>query len=550
MIRTLAILAVWGPSVAFAGGGPRNVMVLFNEDAAPARDVAEYYAAARDVRADQLCPIAGIDPDTRVIDFADYDTRIRTALEACLENLSAPEEIDYLVVVRGLPYRVDLGVGAFSTSLSAMLQVARAQDRQGNEIAGRPQAQSGAVFAASVLNPQFEWGFALEPGDYTVQNPSALWYNASSVLVRTTQLPRGFTRAAAGGTGTHDFFGELFIVSRLDGFDYQDARDLVDRAIDAEASGAAGTLMCMEGADEARSARDPECEFVTRMLAAAGFDALWRTPHDALLAGQNLGAFFTGARDLQDAIDGNVFAPGALVDNLTSFGGAPANFFCDATGTQCPETENQTAMARWVRAGASGVHGMVAEPLNNSFPNASALLLYTLGYSMGESFLMSQRYVYWQDIYLGDPLLAPYAERPVVTVSAGVPVPAGQPMTVIVTASHPRGIARLRLWVEGVLVEDAPADSIEYRVPLGPTSDSVSVQAIATAANAPATGLGWPEPAPLPRPDVQGWVTQRVDRLESPPPLPQGGGCACEATQTGFWPWPALALLLLWRWKR
>ena len=82
------------------------------------------------------------------------------------------------------------------------------------------------------------------------------------------------------------------------------------------------------------------------------------------------------------------------------------------TGKTCPASEAQTAIARYVRAGATGVHGAVNEPLNNVFPNAGALLLYTFGYSLGESWFYAQRFLYWQNLHLGDPLATPYGTRP------------------------------------------------------------------------------------------------------------------------------------------
>ena len=99
-----------------------------------------------------------------------------------------------------------------------------------------------------------------------------------------------------------------------------------------------------------------------------------------------------------------------------SYGAAVGNFFCNQDGTVCPGGEAQTSIARFIRAGASGAHGTVNEPLNNPFPNAGTMILYTFGYSMGESWLFNQRYLYWQNVYLGDPLATPYAKRPVVTI--------------------------------------------------------------------------------------------------------------------------------------
>ena len=160
----------------------------------------------------------------------------------------------------------------------------------------------------------------------------------------------------------------------------------------------------MEGADSARAARDPECEYATRMLSAAGFNAEYLGPHDSALSGRTVGAYLTGAANLRGAIDGLEYAPGALTDNITSYGALPRNWFCDVTGESCPENEAQTAIARFVRAGATGAQGTVAEPYNFAFPNAGLLLLYTFGYNLGESYLFNQKYLYWMNTVVGDPL--------------------------------------------------------------------------------------------------------------------------------------------------
>ena len=106
-----------------------------------------------------------------------------------------------------------------------------------------------------------------------------------------------------------------------------------------------------------------------------------------------------------------------------------------------------TLRNRFIRAGATGAHGTVNEPLNNVFPNAGVYLHYTFGYSLGESWLYNQRFLYWQNIYLGDPLASPYAERPEVTIAGGAgTLSAGK--AIEVKASHAAGVARVDLTPE------------------------------------------------------------------------------------------------------
>ena len=515
------VIVVIGPRWAVAGGGPMNVMVLFNDGDLEAAAVAEHYRQRRGLAHSHVCALPSADPARRSLDFGAYEAEILEPTERCLGALPHPELIDYLVLVRGLPYRVELGEGAFTTSLSAMLQVMRARDESGVELAGQPQQSGGGGFGASIENPHFLPSGAVG-GDYLVSNPFSGWYGAAPRIVRSEQLPRSFRSEDAEPGNPWDFVGNLFIVTRLDGFDYQDAWDLVDRGVEAEGVVPAGTLLCMEAADQARGARDPECEFATRYLSAAGFEAEYLAPFDGDLAGRELAAYFTGAADARGAIDGNVFAPGAIACNLTSFGAAPSNFYCD--GDACPGVENQTSIARFVRAGATGVHGTANEPLNNSFPNAGALLLYTLGYNLGESFFFNQRFLYWQNIILGDPLTTPWVHRPLVSIDAGDQLPLGSEL--VVSAEGPSGIAKIRLYVNGELVSELRRDILRWE-PSGVVGDELQILAVAYSANVAAFRPGWPVEEVLARPDVQGWTRATLTLgeavlLDEEPP-----GCAC-----------------------
>jgi len=163
----LLLLPLLAP--AHAGGGPMNVLVLYNGDDPDAAGVAEYYADARAIPAGQLCGVSGIDPLTQTMTFDDYAATVQPAFRACLAALPQPEEIDYVVTIRGLPYRVDITDG-YSASLEAMVQVDGGVDQDGVEIAGQPQRYASSYYLASVDNPAFVDG-AAEEGDFTVSNP-------------------------------------------------------------------------------------------------------------------------------------------------------------------------------------------------------------------------------------------------------------------------------------------------------------------------------------------------------------------------------------------
>jgi len=106
--------------------------------------------------------------------------------------------------------------------------------------------------------------------------------------------------------------------------------------------------------------------------------------------------------------NGNTILPGSWIDHLTSNGGEWNTF-----------NPGQTSATQWLRAGADGSSGTMSEPyaVAGKFPHAHIQTHFRAGASLVEAF--------WQSIEnpaeilcAGDPLLQPFADFPVVNVSA------------------------------------------------------------------------------------------------------------------------------------
>jgi len=565
-------------SVAYAGGGPLNVVVLYNGDIPEATAVAKHYGLARSLPPGHLCAVTGVKATDTTIDVPTFKSKIQAPLDVCISALPHPDLVDYVVIVRGLPYNVALPT--YGASLQALVQVRHATKiSDKSEMAGMGQPGSGT---ATVANPLHASAIQDYSADSTIDNPYKAWYSDANSITRANPPPAFHSASAAMGGGydlmnnsltfinnVYDWSkSNLVVVTSLDGFDYKDANDLIDRGVASDGTFPKAEIMCMQGEDSARAARDPECEFTTRMLTSAGFNGKWETPFNGTLSGHTVAAYFTGSSDsVKNAIAGNTFVPGAITDNLTSYGAAISNFACSADGTKCPESEAQTSCARFVRAGATGTHGTVAEPLNNVFPNAGSMLLYTFGYSLGESYFLSERFLYWQNITLGDPLATPYAKRPTVTFD-GSPTTHPHNQPIVVHASHPAGIASIQLFKAGKRVAQGTTDTLSY-TPTENVGDALELLAVAVATDAPVQRMGWKNPNQKPHAEVQGWTAATVkltpDVIASEPTdQPDGGvppaaqpvgadaGCSCVEAPlgTGNFAWLGALPLAAFIWRR
>lgn len=156
-----------------------------------------------------------------------------------------------------------------------------------------------------------------------------------------------------------------------------------------------------------------------------------------------------GARRYAWARSKSRLLPGAIAESLTSYGG---HF----------NRGSQTKLSEFLRHGAAGSSGAVAEPYSfqAKFPNSMLHVYYADGCSLAESFYQSIAAPY-QLIVVGDPLARPYAHVADVTLDEPDP---GRPWRGLVTirpqvvAVPDRPIARVELWVDGVQVADAAAE--------------------------------------------------------------------------------------------
>ena len=459
--------------------------------------VAERYVAARGVPPSRL---SALDlPDGPEMDLPAYQEQLLEPLVTCLQRAEALEAVEAVLLVRGVPLRLRVPVGeeAQWASVAAALGLWRSELDDGTPVLGQPPG-SEAVCGGSPCTAA-RWSNPFREG------PFAAGWSAHRYQVRWRPL----------------------LVTMLHGRSFADAGLLLDSALRAEAEGGAqGTFLFMDGADPGRGVLDDSYDRIITGLQARGFADARRVPFDTDLSGLSLAALFTGTAALGEAIEGNHYPPGALVDNVTSLGAVPINFRA--------EGEAQVSIARWVAQGVAGVHGATAEPLNNAFPDRDLILDYVEGATLAESFHRHLPRVYWQNLVLGDPMAAPYAVRPQVTL---LEPPDEQPPTrsawLSAEADDPagRGVPDLTLYVNGRSVaagrgEVARSPSSRDRFDYHVTVSRQQLPTVCAARRSTARAL------PVRRPQRCGWrmrsaPVRSVRSPLSPVPWARAGETSC-----------------------
>ena len=181
----------------------------------------------------------------------------------------------------------------------------------------------------------------------------------------------------------------------LAGSSVEQARDMINRGVAADASYPKGTAYLVSTSDKARNVRSHFYPLVVDKLGKRINIQVEET--DALTGKDDVLFYITGLVQV-DKIDSNRYVNGAIADHLTSAGGVLFG-------------GRQMSILRWLEAGATASYGTVVEPcaFPQKFPHPAIVIdRYTRGETLIEAYWKS---VAWpgQGLFVGEPLASPYA---------------------------------------------------------------------------------------------------------------------------------------------
>jgi uncharacterized protein (TIGR03790 family) len=356
----------------------QRVLLIYDPGVVGSLEVAQAYAAFREVPEDQLCGVEASTPSTITSEeFVTWAPQVQACIDAVAHDLH------YLVPVYGVPLRVSghiddiSGSGSRATvSLDALLFL----------------GEVSATIDYAIYNPAWRSGDSMA-GSY---DPYLPWEDMLPVVEAEIGVP-------------------AWMVVRLDGVDAEASLDLIGRAIEAQGLADAGALAGVVYVDGRYGDSEPTSDefgsyesgewnmWGTRTIfeSVGSYDVMWdgnseefgtepaptECP-DAL--------YYAGWYSYNNYNDAFTWAPGALGGHLDSCSA------CDIRGST-----SWSAMA--LQRGITATFGAVSEPYVAGMPEYDQLFLYLLqGASYGEAAYESTRVGLWMMQWIGDPLYRPY----------------------------------------------------------------------------------------------------------------------------------------------
>ena len=334
-----------------AGGSGLNVVVVINQNSSNSVQLGNYYREKRQVPPQNVLRINWSGSNIEWTQ-TDYNNTLLNPFLAMLASRGLTNQIDYVVLSMDIPYRVTTPTTGANSTTSTLF-----------------------------------YGFKPDTRDI---NSCPLATNSTSLYAGSENIFRQTPPISAESNS--------FMVFMITHTNLAMAEQIIDQGVASDSTFPQQTAWLTHSIDTARN---------VRYLASDNtvFNSRISGNFSVMITNINYVLFFTG--QILGAQNGwsfyavlpNTFVPGAMADNLTSFGG------------MIFENTGQTTLLPFLGAGATASYGTVVEPCAypQKFPDPQAYFYQARGFSLAESYYQSLTNGY-QGLIVGEPLAAPFAQ--------------------------------------------------------------------------------------------------------------------------------------------
>jgi len=436
-LHSLVLVLAWGTARAWAGGSGLNVAVVVNQNDTSSVQLGNYYCEQRQVPPQNLLRVNWPGGNIEWTN-TDLEVTLFTPLKNALADRGLSNQVDYVVLSMGFPYRVA---------------------KNGNQFTRGKNSTTSVLFYG--FKPDYDTPSYI-PASCNMPDATASPYAGSELPFRSVTN------------------GSAWLACMITALDLPAAKAIVDRGVASDGTFPTQQVFLTKSTDDARNVRYllfDNAILDTRVLGCPQLvPTNTYTPVDQgyQLGSQN-GSYNFG-------LGQNLFAPGAMADNLTSYSGV---LF---------ENSGMTGVMDFLAAGATASYGTVVEPCNylEKFPSPQNYLYQARGFSIAECYFQSVTNPY-QGILVGEPLAAPFASKPNgawTSLPSGALLSGTTNLSLQITAfDASRPVQQVDLFLDGkwlrtltniaprqgnVLTATIYGQPIRYTVPAGATLNSVA----------------------------------------------------------------------------
>ena len=383
-LATLLAGLAWA-AAARAGGGPENLFVVVNSTSSDSIAVANAFVAARGIPPINVFALAWAG-NKEAVPLARFKDEILGPVLKGIDARRLASQIDCIVYSSDFPWRIDY------------------REALPPEIADKDTFPSGSLTGmtmlfGAVMSGQPAW---LSPESNSYYRPlDRNGLPAETVGFRSWYGWGPDGRLLEAG-GNRYLLSVMLGVTAGRGNTVREVAAYLQRAAAADGTRPAGTIYLMTNSDVRTTTRSGAFPAVVKALAGLGIKA--EVASGSLPENKrDVAGLMAGTPTFDWPASGSTILPGAICENLTSFG-----------GIFTPNT-SQTPLSEFLRAGAAGSSGTVIEPysIQAKFPHPGIHVHYCRGASLAEAFYQSVGSPY-QLLVVGDPLCQPWAVAPTV----------------------------------------------------------------------------------------------------------------------------------------
>jgi uncharacterized protein (TIGR03790 family) len=355
----LTFLALCVFPVLLAAQPPATVVVVVNQASPLSRRIGQYYAEHRQIPASNICRLNATTDEE--ISRPEFDEQISRPIQDFLRGRHLTEKVLYIVTTDGVPLKIrgNTGLAGEAAAVDSELTLLY------SDMHGHPHA-----IPAGIANP---------------------FFGKINAHFRHPDFP-------------------MYLVTRLAGFDFDDVKGMIDRALEARNRG--NFVIDLKGSDKTQGNR--------WLLQAAQ-----QLPRDRVVLDTSSGvlmhvpdviAYASWGSNDPDRKTRHLdfhWLPGAIMTeyvstNARTFARPPENWNIGAAWGDARATfagSPQSLTADYIHDGATGASGHVYEPYLQFTPRPNILLpAYFHGRNLAESYYLAIPMLSWMNVVVGDPL--------------------------------------------------------------------------------------------------------------------------------------------------